>query len=83
MRFHSEQNLRNTSTVTNGLGLTGNDNDFLLQHTRLYLNAEYSSQLHFFGEMVDAVSDFEKNALPWSIEENRADIINLYAEIRG
>ena len=83
MRFHSEQNMRNSAAVPNGLGLTGNDDDFLLHRTRLYFNAEYGSHFRVYGEMLDAVSEFERNALPRPIEENRAEMQNLFAELRG
>jgi hypothetical protein len=44
IRHHAERNIR-------GLGLTGNDDDFLLHRTRLYVNAELGSRLRFYGEM--------------------------------
>jgi hypothetical protein len=83
MRFQSEQNIRNSAAVANGLGLTGNDDDFLLHRTRLYTNVEYGNNLRFYGEMLDANSDYEANALPRSIEENRAEMQNLFGEVRG
>ncbi|NQT13721.1 MAG: hypothetical protein HQ582_13290, partial [Planctomycetes bacterium] len=49
MRHHSERNHRR-------LGLTGNDDDFLLYRTRLYANAEIGDGLRVYGEMIDAVS---------------------------
>ncbi len=83
MRFHSEQNIRNSGAVVNNLGLTGNDDDFLLHRTRLFVNAEYGSHFRFYGEMLDAVSEFETNPVTRPIEENRADMQNLFAEVRG
>jgi hypothetical protein len=83
LRYHAEQNMRNSAAVTNSLGLTGNDDEFLLHRTRVYLNAEHGRHFRFFGEMLDAVSEFESNALPRSIEENRAEMQNLFAEVRN
>ena len=83
MRFHREQNIRNSANVVNGLGLTGNDDDFLLHRTRFYVNAEYGTHFRFYGEMLDADSAFEKNALPRAIEENRSDMQNMFVEFRG
>lgn len=83
MRYHSEKNIRNSGAVVNALGLTGNDDDFLLHRTRLYLNAEYGSHFRFYGEMLDAASEFENNPVTRPIEENRAEMQNLFGEIRG
>lgn len=82
MRFHNEQNINNTGAVPNFLGLTGDDDDFLLHRTRLYLNAEYGSHFRFYGEMLDAVSNYG-NGPPRVIEENRTELQNLFAEFRG
>jgi hypothetical protein len=59
LRQHAERNIRNTAAVTNALGLTGADDDFLLHRTRLFLNAEVGSRLRFYVEMLDAVSNYE------------------------
>ncbi|MHC4401588.1 MAG: alginate export family protein [Planctomycetota bacterium] len=71
-RAHSENNMR-------GLGLTGRDDDFLLHRTRLYLNADVGNSLRFYGEVIDAVSNYE-NFRPRLIEENRSDVLNLFAD---
>lgn len=71
-RFHSEQNMR-------GLGLTGRDDDFLLQRTRLFGNCRFGERLRFYAEYIDAVSDFEQ-FLPRPIEENRSDMLNLFCD---
>lgn len=83
MRAHFERNIRNSGAVPNALGLTGNDDDFLLQRTRLYVNSEYGSHFRFFAEMLDAESSFERNAPPRPIEENRYEVQNLFWELRG
>lgn len=74
MRQHSEQNHRR-------LGLTGNDDNFLLYRARVYANAEIGDGLRVYGEMVDAVSDYESFA-PRPIEENRTDVLNLFGDMR-
>ena len=83
MRMHREQNIRNSAAVPNGLGLTGNDDAFLLHRTRLFVNAEYGQNVRLYAEMLDANSELERNARPRPIEENRADMQNLFGEIRG
>ncbi|MBA4020091.1 MAG: hypothetical protein C0483_23240 [Pirellula sp.] len=73
MRYHNEQNMR-------GFGLTGNDDAFLLQRTRLFANAQLSENVRVYAEMLDAVSNYE-NFAPRGIEENRLDIQNLFADL--
>ncbi len=82
MRYQSEQNISPLATVPNGLGLTGDDDDFLLHRTRLYVNAEYGQHLRFYGEMLDAAHELG-NGAPRSIEENRTELQNLFLELRG
>ncbi len=71
-RFHSERNHR-------GLGLTGNDDQFMLQRTRLFANLRVNQRLRFYGEYIDAVSQFE-DLNPRPIEENRSDMLNLFVD---
>jgi hypothetical protein len=71
-RHHHEVNLR-------GSNLSGLSDDFLLHRTRLYANAEYSNWFRFYGEAIDAVSEFEDFA-PRTIEENRFDALNLFVD---
>jgi Alginate export len=71
-RFHSEQNLR-------GQGLTGRDDDFLLHRTRLFANVQAGKHFRVFAEYLDAVSTNEQFA-PRAIEENRSDMLNLFAD---
>ena len=77
LRQHAERNMRNLAGV--GLGLTGNDDDFLLHRTRIYANAEIGSRLRVYAEMLDAVSNYE-NTAPRGIEENRAELQNLFVD---
>lgn len=70
-RFHNEYNLR----------LDGRANNFLLQHTRLYLDLHCDEWLRFYGEYIDATSSFEREP-PRGGEENRHDAINLFVDLR-
>lgn len=81
MRYHHEQNINNVG-IPNFLGLTGDDDDFLLHRTRLYLNAEYGSHFRFYGEMLDAASELGSGP-PRVIEENRTELQNLFVEFKG
>jgi hypothetical protein len=72
LRHHHEVNLR-------GSDLSGRSDDFLLHRTRLYANAEYGNWFRFYGEAIDAVSEFE-DFPPRNIEENRFDALNLFAD---
>ena len=73
-RYHGERNHR-------GLGLTGRDDDFLLHRVRLFANAEYGDSARIYAEMIDAHSQFE-TFNPRPIEENRVDILNLFADAK-
>lgn len=73
-RYMHEQNHR-------GLGLTGNDDDFLLHRTRLFFNARYDDWLRVYAEYIDAESSGEDFA-PRPIEVNRSDLLNLFADLR-
>lgn len=74
LRQQSERNHR-------GLGLTGGDDDFLLYRTRLYANVQFGRNIRVFAEMIDAVSNYETFP-PRPIEENRADMLNLFGDAR-
>ncbi|MBL9083235.1 MAG: alginate export family protein [Planctomycetales bacterium] len=73
LRQHAEQNMR-------GLGLTGVDDAFLLQRTRLFANAQLSEDVRVYAEMLDAESNFEDFA-PRAIEENQLDVQNLFVDL--
>ncbi len=77
MRYQNERNFR--AGVPYGLGLTGYDDDFLLYRTRVYANAQIGKRFRFYGEMLDAVSNYEKFH-PRFIEENRVDIQNMFGD---
>jgi hypothetical protein len=57
------------------------DNDFLLERTRLYGDVRYDSWLRAYAEFIDATSAFEE-LTPRTIEEHRADFINLFGEAK-
>jgi Alginate export len=73
-RLHNERNHR-------GLGLTGVDDDFLLHRTRLYSNVQIGNNIRFFGEYIDAESNYE-NFAPRGIEVNRSDMQNLFVDAK-
>jgi hypothetical protein len=72
MRYHHEENLRGTN-------LSGASDEFLLHRTRLFANLEYGNWFRFYGEAIDAVSEFE-DLPPRNIEENRFDALNLFVD---
>ena len=71
MRFHDEVNMR----------LTGLDDDYLLQRTRLYFDSRYGGWLRAYIEFLDANSSYE-DLPPRTIDENRADFNNLFGEAK-
>ncbi|MCI0357087.1 MAG: alginate export family protein [Planctomycetaceae bacterium] len=73
-RYQGERNMR-------GLGLTGNDDDFLLHRTRIFFNAKYSDWLRVYAEYLDAAEEFN-NFAPRAIEVDRSDMLNLFADAR-
>jgi hypothetical protein len=79
LREMTERGIRATAAVPNLFGLTGADDDFLLQRTRLYVNAQLGSRVRFYGEMLDATSNFEdyKSRL---IEDNRTEMQNMFLD---
>jgi hypothetical protein len=74
MRYHDEQNMARSR-------LNGEDNEFLLQRTRLYGDLKYNGWLRGYAEFLDATSSWEDHP-PRTIEENRADFINLFVEAK-
>lgn len=74
LRYHYENNMRR-------LGLTGNDDEFVLHQTRLYGDLHINDRFRTYIEMIDAVSNGE-NLLPRGHEENRTDLLNLFADIK-
>ncbi len=80
LREMTERGIRATKAVPNLFGLTGADDDFLLHRTRLYVNAQLGNRVRFYGEMLDAASQFE-DYVPRLIEENRTEMQNLFLDL--
>ena len=80
MRYHREDNLRNSAAVPNNRGLTGADDDFLLYRTRLWVNATVNKRLHAYFELLDAESNLE-DLPPRSIDVDRLDIHQAYVDL--
>jgi Alginate export len=72
LRYHHEHNMR-------GAGLTGRDDDFLLDRTRIYLDYKVTNNIRLFAEGLDAGSSHE-NFAPRQIEVNQLDAQNLFAD---
>ena len=71
MRFHGEDNLR----------LDGKDNNYLLQRSRLYGDVRYDDWFRFYGELIGSTISY--NSLqPRGSEENRADVLNLFFDVK-
>lgn len=73
MRHHQENNMRRA-------GLTGQDDEFTLYLTRLWLDAEVNEWLSIRAGMMDAAS-FGESIQPRSNEVNRSDLYQLYADV--
>lgn len=73
LRYHHEHNIR-------GLGLTGRDDDFLLDRTRVYFDYRMNQRVRLFSEFLDAGSSYE-NFAPRPIEVNQLDAQNLFADV--
>ncbi len=72
LRYHSEHNIR-------GKPLSGRNDDFLLQRTRLYFNVQAGERIRFYTEWLDASSNFQRNP-PRAIEVNQFDALNLFVD---
>jgi hypothetical protein len=73
LRYHHEQNMR-------GLGLSGRDDDFLLDRTRFYTDWRLNKRVRIFAEGLDAGSSYE-NFAPRPIEVQHLDAQNLFADV--
>lgn len=74
LRYHNEHNHR-------GLGLTGNDDEFLLRRLRLFANYRINDRIRFYGEYLYADSGGE-DFNPRPIEENRGEAQNLFFDVK-
>ena len=73
LRYHSENNMR-------GVGLSGRDDDFLLDRTRIYADYKINKRARVFAEFLDAGSSYE-NFDPRQIEVQRFDAQNLFGDL--
>lgn len=64
------------------VGLTTNQNDFTLQHVRLYGDLWYSDWLRFYGEYVWADS-FGESLPPAGPDVDRGDILDLFVDVKA
>ncbi len=74
LRQHAERHHRK-------LGLTPDNDDFLLYRTRLYGDFNIGDSFRIYMEGLDAVST-DENIAPRPIEENRFDMQNLFADAK-
>jgi hypothetical protein len=72
LRHQNEHNMR-------GLGLTGRDDNFLLDRTRLFLNYQMNNRVRIFSEFLDAGSSYEDFS-PRGIEVQHFDTQNFFAD---
>ena len=80
MRYHHENNHRPSPGLTNALGLTGTDDDFLLYRTRLWMDTTFNEHLNLYVELLDAESTLE-NFPSRGNEVDRLDLHQAYADI--
>lgn len=73
-RVHREEGFR-------GLGITGGNDDFLLQRLRLYANLEVGDNIRVFGEMLHADSSYESLGIR-PIEENHYELQNAFVDLK-
>jgi len=74
LRHHNESRLRFSD-------LSGRSDNFLLERTRLYTSVNYGGFVRFYGEAIDATSNWQDYS-PRAIEVNRFDALNLFVESR-
>lgn len=74
MRFHNESNLR-------GRALSGVNDDFLLQRSRVFGRLKYQDLFSIYIEGLDAMEDGNRQR-PRGIEVNRFDMQNLFGQLK-
>lgn len=72
-RYHHENNMRRA-------GLTGQDDEFVLHLTRLWVDGKLNDDLGLRAEFMDAASSGE-DFRPRNNEVNRADLYQLYLDV--
>ncbi len=73
LRYHNEHNMR-------GAGLTGRDDNFLLDRTRIYADYKINKRARVYAEFLDAGSSYE-NFAPRQIEVQHFDAQNLFGDL--
>lgn len=73
LRYQNEHNMR-------GFGLTGRDDQFLLDRTRVYADYKITPRARVFVEYLDAGSSFE-NFAPRQVEVQHFDAQNLFGDL--
>ena len=73
LRYQGEHNMR-------GAGLTGRDDNFLLDRTRIYADYKINKRARVFAEFLDAGSSYE-NFAPRLIEVQHFDAQNLFGDL--
>ena len=73
LRYHNEHNMR-------GFGLTGKDDSFLLDRTRIYADYKVNKRARVFAEFLDAGSSYE-NFAPRQTEVQQFDVENLFVDL--
>lgn len=80
-RYHNERNHRGRISGANGLGLSGNDDNFWLSRQRLYADWKLCDAVRVYGEVLDAQSHGEElGSRP--IEVNDLDITNAFVDLK-
>lgn len=81
LRGQFERDMRNGSFGGKPTGgLTGLDDDFLLQRTRVYANTEIGERVRVYAEMLDAQSAYQQRASR-PTEVNRFEMQNLFVDV--
>ena len=73
IRYHNERNIRPS-------GLTGDDDEFTLHQTRIWLDGDLHERIKFRAGMIDAAS-FGESIRPRGNEVNRFDLYQLYFDV--
>lgn len=73
IRYHNEHNMRRA-------GLTGNDDEFLLHQTRIWLEGDLNDRIRMRAGGLDAASSGE-SLRPRAAEVNRFDLYQLYLDV--
>lgn len=73
IRYHNERNMRRA-------GLTGNDDEFVLHQTRIWVDGKLNDQVSMRAGMIDAAS-FGESIRPRANEVTRFDLYQLYFDV--